>query len=71
MYAHDGREYDVRIAEKVILSLNEAAAYTGIGVNKLRQLSDAPNCDFVLYVGSRRTIKRKLFEEYLMSQYSV
>ena len=71
MYRLDNKDYDVRISERVTLSVYEAAAYTGIGVNKLRQLSDAPNCDFVLYVGSRRTIKRKLFEEYLMSQYSV
>lgn len=71
MYKHDGREFDVRISEKAILSCNEAAAYTGIGVNKLRQMADSPDCNFVLYIGSRRAFKRKLLEEYLLSQYSI
>lgn len=71
MYKHDNREFDVRISEKALLTVNEAAAYTGIGICKLRQISDAPNCDFVLFVGNRRTFKRKLLEEYLLSQYSI
>lgn len=61
----------VPIWEKENLSLSEAAAYFGIGQNKLRDLSDSRNCNFVLFVGNKRLIKRKLFEKYLENEYSV
>ena len=63
--------YDVRISEKPTLSLNEAVAYTGIGEKKLIQLSRAPNCDFIIYVGARRLFKRRKLVEFLESNYSV
>ncbi len=39
MFYYRGQEYDVRIAEKPFLSLNEAIVLTGIGEKKLVQLS--------------------------------
>lgn len=42
----------VPIWEKANLTLEEAAAYSNIGINKLRQLSDMDNCDFVVSVNS-------------------
>lgn len=62
---------EVPIWEKVNLTLNEAASYYGIGVNKLRELTDGDNCKFVLWVGNKRLIKRKAMEEYLMKLYSI
>lgn len=59
------------IWEKVNLTLNEAASYYGIGVNKLRELTDGDNCKFVLWVGNKRLIKRKAMEEYLTRMYSI
>ncbi|MCR5593356.1 MAG: transposase [Saccharofermentans sp.] len=56
---------DVRISEKVILSLSEASAYSGIGIHKLQRLASEPGCDFVIYVGSRKCYKRKKLEEFL------
>ena len=35
---------DVPIWEKSNLTLEEAAAYSGIGINKLRKLSDDESC---------------------------
>ena len=35
---------DVPIWEKSNLTLEEAAAYSGIGINKLRSLSDKEHC---------------------------
>ena len=49
---------EVPIWEKSNLTLEEAAAYTGIGISKLRQLSDSEDCTFVLWVGTKRLIKR-------------
>ena len=61
----------VPIWEKANLSLEEAAAYYGIGINKLRSLTDTDDCPYVLWVGNKRLIKRKPFEKYLEGQYSV
>ena len=67
------RDYmqEVPVWEKANLSLNEAAAYFNIGVNKLRDMTDGDNCNFVLWNGNKRLIKRKLFEAYLSSEYSI
>ena len=61
---------EVPIWEKSNLTLEEAAKYTGIGVNKLREISDAKDCKFVLWVGNKRLLKRKKLEEFLDQQYS-
>ena len=53
---------EIPIWEKSNLTLEEAAAYSGIGINKLRELSNEQNCRFVLWVGNKRLIKRRLFD---------
>lgn len=63
--------YTVPIWEKTNLTVGEASAYSGIGQNKIRELSDQNNCPFVLWVGSKRMIKRRLFDDYLEKQYSI
>ena len=65
------KKKEVRISEKPTITLEEAAAYTGIGINRLRSLSNRSDCRFVIYVGSKRMIKRKQFEEFLESNYSI
>jgi DNA binding domain, excisionase family len=62
---------EVPIWEKSNLTLEEAAAYTGIGVNKIREISNNDNCPFVLWVGNKRLIKRKKFDEYVERQFSI
>lgn len=62
---------EVPIWEKSNLTLDEASAYSGIGINKLRALSDERNCTFVLWNGSKRLIKRKKLDEYLEKSYSI
>lgn len=62
---------EVRISEKLLLTLEEAAAYTGIGINKLRMLSESENCPYVLWNGSRRLLKREKLSEFLIKQYSI
>jgi excisionase family DNA binding protein len=61
----------VPVWEKANLSLEEAAAYFGIGINKLRDMTNGETCPFVLWNGSKRLIKRKAFEAYLESAYSI
>ena len=59
---------EVPIWEKANLTITEAAAYFGIGQNKLSELTKMRNCSFVLYIGNRRLIKRKQFEAFLEKQ---
>ena len=58
-------KYEVPIWEKYCLTLDEAAAYFGIGVNKLREMTDDSTCMFVVFNGTKRLIKRKKLEECL------
>ena len=62
---------EVPIWCKSNLTLEEESAYSGIGINKLRKLSDERNCDFVLWNGSKRLIKRIKLDEYLARAYSI
>ena len=61
----------IPICQKALLTLEEAAGYTGIGVNKLREMSNMENCDFVLWNGSRRLLKREKLDAYLNATYSI
>ena len=73
LHQQDGgtKPRQVPIWEKSNLTLEEAAAYSGIGINKLRSLSDNEYCQFVLWVGSKRLIKRRKLDEYTERMYSL
>jgi excisionase family DNA binding protein len=59
------KKMEVPIWHKASLTLEETAAYSGIGINKLREITDKKDCNFVLFIGRKRLIKRRQFEEYL------
>lgn len=50
---------------KVNLTIKEAATYSNIGINKIEELLKQPKCNFVLWVGNKKLVKRKEFEQYL------
>ena len=56
---------EVPIWEKIMLTKEEAAAYSHIGINKLEELLKKPNCPFVLYVGNKKLVKRREFEKFI------
>ena len=56
---------DIEIKDKLTLTIREAATYSNIGLNKLDALLRAPNCPFVLFVGTKKLVKRREFEEYI------
>ncbi len=55
----------IPIERKLNLTISEAAEYSNIGLNKINEMLRNPMCDFVLYVGNRKLVKRKEFEEFL------
>ena len=58
-------KHEVPIWEKSNLTLEEAAAYSGIGINKLREITNERGCNFVLFIGTKRLIKRRLLDAYI------
>lgn len=62
---------EVPIWKKSALSVNEAVAYSGIGRDKIRSLTDKEDCKFVLWIGNKRLIKRRLFDEFIDEMYSI
>ena len=62
---------EIPIWEQSNLTLEEAAAYSGIGINKLRKLTESEQCSFVLWNGTKRLIKRRKLDEYMDRMYSI
>ena len=62
---------DLAIENKPMLTIEEAACLYNIGEHKLRELTDSDNYSFVLYVGRKRLIKRKQFDDYLSKVFSI
>ena len=62
---------EIPIWEKANLTLEEVAAYSGIGTGKLREITNDRNCNFVLWVGSKRLIKKRLFDKFIEQVFSI
>lgn len=56
---------EIPIWEKVCMTIEEAAVYSNIGINKIDELAKKPNCLFVIYIGRKKLIKRKEFEKFI------
>ena len=65
------KKHEVPLSQKLCLTIEEAAAYSNIGICKLKEISRQPNCPFTLYIGKKKLIKRPKFEEYLMKAIEV
>ena len=55
----------IPIWEKAVITMDEAAAYSSIGINKLYSMTSDPCCTYVLRNGNRKLIKRKEFDQFL------
>ena len=61
----------VPIPQKMTLTIREAAAYSNIGINKIDHLLRTPNCPFVLFVGTKKLVKRKEFEDFIRTRLTI
>ena len=61
----------IPIYEKYALTIEEAAAYSSIGQNKINELLKDPRCTFVLWVGRKKLVKRKAFEDFISRQVEI
>ena len=56
-------------SQKLCLTVEEAAAYSMLGENRLRKIiEEDKTLDWVLYVGSWVRIKRPQFEQWIAEQ---
>ena len=60
----------VKLKDKPLLTILEAVEYFGIGKNKIYDLTNKKE-DLILWVGSKRLVKKDLLLEYLMKEYSI
>jgi len=65
------RIQNVPIQCKMTLTIREAAEYSNIGINKIDSLLKMPNCPFVLYIGTRKLVKRVEFEQYIRGKIAI
>jgi excisionase family DNA binding protein len=65
METNDPKLEKVPIYHKLTLTIREAAEYSNIGINKIDAMLKLPNCPFVLFVGTKKLVKRCEFEEYI------
>lgn len=65
------KKIEVPVWEKSNLTLEEASAVFNIGTGKLREMTNDRHCNYVLFVGAKRLIKRTMFEEYLRKQHII
>ena len=67
----DKEVVSVPIDKKLNLTIKEAAEYSNIGMNKINEMLRNPMCSFVLYVGSKKLVKRKEFEQFLAGRMEI
>ena len=56
---------EIPIPERLTLTTKEAAAYSNIGVNLIDALLRSPNCPFALFIGNKKLVKRREFDEFI------
>ncbi len=69
MKAMDTMSFAVPLDRKTILTPEEAEAYTGVDINRLWQMTNEPDCNFVIYDGRLMLFKRKQLEAYIKIKY--
>ena len=62
---------NVPIHLKMTLTVKEAAEYSNIGLNKIDSMLRIPNCPFVLYVGTKKLVKRREFEQFISQKLTI
>lgn len=56
---------------KLTMTVKEAAEYSNIGINRIDHMLRSPNCPFVLYVGTKKLVKRKEFEQFISNKLTI
>lgn len=63
--AIEERKSDLPIWERKVLTFEEAAEYSGIGMTRLRKMASEKNCPFSVCDGNQLLIIREKFDKYI------
>ena len=63
--AIEERKLDLPIWERKVITCEEAAAYSGIGIKRLRKMALAKCCNFSISNGTQILINREKFDKYM------
>ena len=61
----ENRKSDLPIWERKVLTCDEAAAYSGIGIARLRSMTMKKGCPFAIANGTQIMIVREKFDAYM------
>ena len=61
----------ISIKDKVLITINEAAEYIGVGHTAIRKFLEGREDEFCVLVGNRKLIKREKFEKYIKNSVTV
>ena len=61
----ENRKSDLPIWERKVLTRDEAAAYSGIGIARLRSMTMKKGCPFAIANGTQILIVREKFDAYM------
>ena len=68
----NSKDSKIPIHEKMNLTIEEAAEYSNIGENTLREyIKKNPDAPFILFVGRKTLIKRQEFCEWNSKQFTI
>lgn len=65
------RKEENPIWERKWLTVEEAAAYSGIGRTKLRELANQSGCPFAIWMNNKIHIIRDKLDKYIEAQYRI
>lgn len=58
----------IPVSQKLLITVEEAAEYSHIGIHRIRELLEEPDCNFVIKKGPYSLIKRARFEKYILNK---
>ena len=58
---------ELKLNEKYMLTIREAAEYFNVGTKKIRRMAEDNEGDFAVFSGNRYLIIRVKFEEYMIN----
>lgn len=65
------KKKQIPVWEKDLLTIDEANAYSGIGRNKLLELTERRGCKFAVWDGRTRLIRREKLDEFIDKAFSI
>lgn len=64
-------EIYIPVWKKSNLTIDEAIAYTGLGMHKLAEIAETEDSSVAFWTGKKRLFRRKRLDDYLDNMFSI